>query len=435
MKLRWMFLGGVALSNAAVACGSGGGSGGKNGEAGDNGNATTGSSSTTGSNASSGGATSGDGVAASSGGGSSQAGAAGEAGASGGPIDFESCATSEEKGVLTPANLLFVIDRSGSMNCNAPETGQTSASCETTPEKQFVDEPSKWEIVSEALSEALDELTDQPNVTAGVVMFPRPDSDNECAVATEPDVELAPLSGDHKGAIDDFLTSVEPGGRTPIAGATITSYGFLADALRAEDLNGNTFVVLLTDGQDTCDGDQRPELLEEFVEEHVPNATEFNIRTFVIGAPGSEVERRLLSQIAFAGETSSSPSCDHDSDSPDVGDCHFDMTTTDDFASELGATLTRIAEDKTLSCVFDVPDGQGGRGIDLGKINVTYTPGDGEAMTVSKDTTPCDDGAEGWQYSGDNTQILLCGEICELVRSDPEAEVNIVLGCLTEIVK
>jgi hypothetical protein len=197
------------------------------------------------------------------------AGAGGEGGASAHP-DFASCATSQEEGVLTPANLLFVIDNSGSMNCNAPETGQTSAACEVTPQKEFPDLPSKWEIVRATLSTAVGGLVGRNNVSAGVVIFPRPGDENTCAVSSEPDVPIATLDANQKSAIDEFLGSVEPEGRTPIAGSVITSYDYLATALRAEELSGNTFVVLLTDGQDTCDGEQRPELIEAFVSTHVP---------------------------------------------------------------------------------------------------------------------------------------------------------------------
>ena len=58
-------------------------------------------------------------------------------------------------------------------------------------------------------------------------------------------------------------------------------------------------MILLTDGSETC----APSVLAPLVDTDVPNARLFDIRTFVIGAPGSEQARRLLSRVAFEGGT------------------------------------------------------------------------------------------------------------------------------------
>src|SRR5262249_27388336 len=161
-----------------------------------------------------------------------------------------------------------------------------------------------------------------------------------------------------------LLNAVEPSGETPLAGATILSYQHLDQLLEAADLKGNQFVVLLTDGAETCKVDELPKL----VSEDVPNARLLNIRTFVIGAPGIEQARARLSQMAWEGGTASSQDCDHAGDEPDEGDCHFDMTTSTDFAADLNKALKEIAQTKILSCEFDVPKNDSGQGVDLGKV-------------------------------------------------------------------
>ena len=180
---------------------------------------------------------------------------------------------------------------------------------------------------------------------------------------------------------------------------------------------------------------RREVLGSAYVDASIQNATEFNISTFVIGAPGSEGERRLLSRIAWAGNTAASPSCDHESSEADEGDCHFDMTTTDDFADELRQALSRITQNRALSCVFDVPKGQQGRPVDLNRVNVEFTPSAGDTRTIVRDTRDCSEEADGWQYSSDRSQILLCGDACDEVQADPGGEVNILLGCKTEEIK
>ncbi len=438
---KLVLIGGVAalVGWLAVACssgnetsptgkggtGQGGGSGGSSasgGKGGGTGGSTTGGTAGTGTGCSGGkGGTAGG----NTGGTSTEGGAAGEDGQGG----MQACATETQEAKLTPANLLFVIDKSGSMQCNPPNGDDVlGAMCENFPRKENPAEDSKWEVTRDALSDALDTLAMQPaDISAGISVFPKGTTSNSCAVEEVPEVAVSPLSATQRTAMRDLMDSVVPGGLTPIAGATILSYSHLSKLIRTGDLVGNTFVVLLTDGAETC----ADSYLEELVETHVPNARLFNIRTFVIGAPGSEGARRLLSQIAFEGGTARTANCDHESADGDVGDCHFDMTTSENFAEDLNDALLAISRTKVLACEFDVPTNPDGGGVDLDEVNVTFRPGDGEPEQVLNDPdTDCAD-AEGWQYSEDGRKIILCGSICDRVQADPEGQVSIVLGCPT----
>ena len=60
-----------------------------------------------------------------------------------------SCKTSTVESKLLPANILFVLDRSASMQCNPPPTTQ-SAACEQEPMRSRANQPSKWEITTAA---------------------------------------------------------------------------------------------------------------------------------------------------------------------------------------------------------------------------------------------------------------------------------------------
>jgi hypothetical protein len=265
----------------------------------------------------------------------------------------------------------------------------------------------------------------QPNVRVGMNLFPR---DSSCAVEATPNVDVAALDSTQRDALGEVLDEALPSGETPIAGATILSYAHLSEALRAGELDGNIFVVLLTDGAETCKESELPKLLAD----DVPNARLFNIRTFVIGAPGSENARSLLSQMAFAGGTAQSAGCNHSDGQPDEGDCHFDMTTSADFAADLDAALQEISRTKVLSCEFEVPENPDGGGVDLGKVNVAFQPGGGGMVEeIPKDTSAECDEAAGWQYSDDSSKIVLCGEVCDRVQADAEGQVRIVLGCPT----
>ncbi|MGE0327277.1 MAG: hypothetical protein AB7K71_07350 [Polyangiaceae bacterium] len=344
-------------------------------------------------------------------------------------IDPDSgCATNTQTGDRVPANMLFVIDRSGSMNCNPPPT-QTSAQCENAPQKQNQSLNSKWEDTRIALEAALDQLQMQPNVGVGVNMFPRNDV---CDVSGTPNIPVSGLDSTQLSGIKAFFGTVDPAGRTPLAGATILSYNHLLQQLQSGNLEGNKFVVLITDGFETC----APNELAKLVGTDVPNAYNLlNIRTFVIGAPGSEGARSLLSQIAKAGGTANSPSCVADPNgSADVGDCHFDLTNVSsptDFANQLSQALSDISG-TVLTCEFDVPQAQGGGEVDRDKVNVTVTPEGGSAVSLQQDNADCDTAADGWQYNADKTKIILCGSACDTAKTEGSS-VQIVLGCPSDI--
>jgi hypothetical protein len=340
----------------------------------------------------------------------------------------EECARSTEKAELIPANLLFVLDTSGSMNCNPPDGDAVLGErCARFPRKEDASRPSKWEVVRSALSTALGGLVGRPQLSAGLALFP---SDDACGIGAAPSVPIELLDSAHLATIEASLEQVTPEGETPVAGATILSYAHLADALKKGSLSGNSFVILLTDGAETC----APQVLDQLVGTDVPNARLFDIRTFVIGAPGSESARSLLSRVAWEGGTSTSEDCDHAESATDVGDCHFDTTTTEDFETELASTLAAITKNQEIACILDVPQNPSGGAVDLDRVNVTFRPETGEAERILNDSkVSCAEGAEGWQYSEDRKRILLCGSACSRVR-DASGELEIVLGCPTAVV-
>lgn len=371
--------------------------------------------------------------------------------------DGRACATTTHQAEQIPANLLFVVDRSGSMSCCPPPITD-SATCESFPRKADC-QSSKWDVTRNALRDVIGQLRALGNVSAGMTVFPR---DDQCAVATAPDIDVSPLDDAQVALIDDFLDSgVSPSGSTPLVGATTLSYAYLQSAFGDRLLRENTFVVVVTDGAERCAEDQ----IDVLFDTNVVAARRIHIRTFVIGAPGSEGARDMLSELAFQGGTARQPDCVHSrheqatavadagpqpeggSASPDgalpaadsgtsAGYCHFDMTESADFGAELREALDEISQSRELSCEFDVPTNPTGGGVDLDKVNVSFTPRAGSPEHVLRDDTKaCDGGAEGWQYAENETKIVLCGEICDRVRADRHARIEIVLGCPTEKVK
>jgi hypothetical protein len=337
-----------------------------------------------------------------------------------------SCATASVRSQLVPSSLLFVIDRSGSMSCNPPPL-TASPDCEADPRRASADEPSKWEITRDALKAAMAALPVSTRV--GISYF---STDDRCGVSSSPSVPIQALAAAQLDLLGSSLDGTEPGGGTPLVGATILAYKHLHDlALRGQS-DGNAFVVLLTDGEQSeqCGNPPRCDSAEQCTElllrTEVPKAAGpgADIRTFVIGAPGSEPARAVLSEMAIQGRTAAQ-GCD-----PGSLACHFDMTEGSDFSNALTSALSAISGE-TTRCELPLPEPQADAGsLDLTQINVVFSPSSGRARVVPQDRRlPCDAGANGWQFSADSTTIRLCGNACAEVRAEPEARLDVVLGC------
>jgi hypothetical protein len=336
--------------------------------------------------------------------------------------NFAGCATSGKTAALLPANLLFVIDRSGSMNCNLPSI-TSSAACEANAMKQDPNSPSKWEVVRDSLKQAIAGL---PSTTsAGITYF---SNDNTCGVQSKPNVDIARLTAVQIDALGASIDAVKPNGGTPIVGALINAYKRLNPNQYPDQPLGNKFVVLLTDGQESCS----PDAVSQLLTVEAPKAVRAYIKTFVVGVPGSESNRAVLSQLAFNAGTPSSPNCDHSGATPDSGDCHFDMTKEPDLAAALSRTLASISG-QALSCEIDVPAASGAGAVDTSKVNVQYTPAKGVTpVQIPQDPTKaCNAGADGWQYAPGNQKIVVCGPSCDAVRG--AYRIDIVLGCATVV--
>jgi hypothetical protein len=330
------------------------------------------------------------------------------------------CAKSTTRGQLRPSNLLFLLDRSGSMSCNLPQDGQTTQNCASFPAALFPDLPNKWELTQDAVLDAVAELRAAGTVRVGLTLFPK--SGSRCTVSTQPDLPITPLDADLQQRLADILGSVVPDGETPLAGATILSYSHLLGEMRSENIDGETFVVVVTDGYETCKTDEIPKLLQV----DVPGARDkLLVRTFVIGAPGSEDGRALLSEFAVAGGTEASPTCTY-GPAPTDGNCHYDMTLSLNFSKDLLDALTAI-NSEVLACNVDIPKANNGGPVNLQEVNVLVN---GVSRTMVA-TGRCSE-TNGWRYSEDLTTIQLCGDVCRAAKQKG-AEVTVILGCPTVI--
>jgi hypothetical protein len=237
---------------------------------------------------------------------------------------------------------LFVIDRSGSMLCNLPPV-TSSLDCEQTPQRVDASQPSKWEVVTDVLSRSFELLIPaEPGlrVRAGLSFF---SVDDVCGARSQPSIPMSDVTSAHVDLLRQSL-SITPAGGTPIVGATILAYKYIYQPT----FTGDGHVILLTDGADSCqaayDATVGPgDHIADLIDVEAPKALRVGIQTWVIGAPGSEPARHMLSKLALAGGTARQD-CDPGSDSdPTSGNCHYDMTTGD-FQVALEDALAQIVE-------------------------------------------------------------------------------------------
>jgi hypothetical protein len=370
------------------------------------------------------------------GGGDAQADASGPLPPAGGLIPYDgklpdACAGQSASTDPKPVVLEMIVDVSASMLLSPANSSDT-----------------KWNITRNALVGAMGSLS--PSVWIGVQFFPNkqtgswgasPQQPHTTCVNQADNVNIAPLNtpgSAQRLAIDGAFGRVSPvtGAGTP----TLDAYELaLEEIYGRSDLPVDKFLLLITDGQPTyaewCVGNGVPTVTNPTLQEltdpivnRVSAARAAGVRTFVIGSPGSEQgadtsidARPWLSRAARAGGTEL-PGCVDTA--PNF--CHFDLTGSQNFATNLALALQQIAN-TVVPCIYDVVPPDGGT-IDTEKINVFYTSGGQRYLVVQNESSTCE---LGWHFvaNTNQTQIEICGSTCDQIKSDPGATMDLFYGC------
>lgn len=336
-------------------------------------------------------------------------------------IEGGACAGWKTEGEALPAVLMLVVDVSGSMEKAAPGSPNRS----------------KWDITQEALADAIDTLGAQTAV--GVLYYPNqgtrqsetPRDVSEC-VNVEALVPIETLGADAstvRRALQRSLEEANTGSGTP----THDAYQYALDnGMRAYASSAQKFMLLITDGQPTfaqqCVGTGNVDepVDEQPIVDAIAAAAAADVRTFVIGSPGSERNestgadaRPWLSQAAEAGRTAPA-GCSHDGGPY----CHMDMTEEADFGAALAQGLGEVVG-QINTCTYAVPPPPAGKELDLNAINLIVTAGGESELVLPDGKGSC---SEGFQLNADG-QIVLCEATCERVQQDSGASVQLLFGC------
>jgi Mg-chelatase subunit ChlD len=344
------------------------------------------------------------------------------AGAGAGVIDRDAaCANSTDETEALPPVVQWVVDTSGSMDW--PPGWAPSSPDDSKPPGA-----TKWEITRDALLTAVASLGG--DIALGASFFPSVAQEGDTCLLNEQAVPIAVLGAadsEARAAWESAVGDVAPEGATPTHGA----YLFGLEQLATSKLPGDRVILLITDGTPTCTlscectEDNLPVDSQPLIDE-ASEAFANGVRTFVIGSPGSEQTRDVLSRLASEGGTARDGCSDA---GPEY--CHFDMTTEPDLAKGLARALEQIGTN-LRSCAYPIPAPPAGQALDPELVNVLYTPEGADTETIARDPSN-HDCSEGWQYSADGQNIVLCGQVCERVRAEPNATVEVLFGCETVV--
>jgi hypothetical protein len=322
--------------------------------------------------------------------------------------------------VQTPPNLYFLVDRSGSMG-DIVEGNPLS----------------KYDTARRVLGKLLNVIGYR--VRYGASIFP------EFADTCGPGHEIFPptvgglpnCDGSRDPTLTDFLRSFgnyAPDGATPTAAALAGLDAELAN------LDGDTYLVLITDGAPNCNFDAscgpdectlniegasvgRQECNASFnccdpektgplgpsqcvdvdaTEQEITRLAAHGIPTYVVGMPGTGAYDAVLDRLAVAGGTARQ------------GDTAYYAVSDE---TELQNALYAIGTGIAISCSIDLdspPD-------DPSQVNVYF---DGQVVPADPD--------DGWSWDGD-TRIVVNGDACQSLTSGDVIDARVVFGCDTVV--
>jgi hypothetical protein len=101
---------------------------------------------------------------------------------------------------------------------------------------------------------------------------------------------------------------------------------------------------------------------------------------------------------------------------------------------DFGSLLTEIGTtvNASVSCELAIPT-VAVQDLDPNRVNVKIKKADGSTVEILKDDKNCVSGADGWQYSADGKNVVLCGATCEGMKHNPDDRVTVEFGCQTRV--
>jgi hypothetical protein len=301
------------------------------------------------------------------------------------------CAAVNQGAMPQPPDILILLDRSGSMEWDAPGTCRSQCGAN-----------SRWRQVTDALNQVVP-MTDTI-VNWGLKFF---GSGNSCAVNDTPEVPIGPGNGAM------IMTRI---GMTMTGSATPTRLGVNAGAAYMATLTDTNpkYLLLATDGEPTCNPDLTPPTNMNMnmsdaagAQQAVTNAFGMGFKTFVVGV-GDTGGAATLDQMAINGGM------------PQTGGAtsFYQVTDTASLVAALNTILGRVG-----SCQFNIGMAPNSS-TSNDKIDVF-----GDGVPISRDPSHVD----GWDYSNaEHTAIEVYGPRCDAIKAGSTMNVTVTFRCIID---
>jgi hypothetical protein len=306
---------------------------------------------------------------------------------------------------------------------------------------------SKWNGMRTALGAAIDATKGQ--VAFGLDFFPSSGSAstplaNGCELPTGGAPTVPVASGlATNAAIEKVLADNSPAGSTPTAAALGRALAYFKTGAGAA-LPGGHYVLLATDGGPNCDaaltctaascttnmdgnvcGAPTANCCDPKLDPQGPSSclddaatvaavtalANANVKTFVVGIPGSDKYEPTLNAVATAGGEPN----------PNAPPSFYQVTAAGGVKA-LSQVLTNIATGLITSC----------------ELVLSADPPDYDQINVVIDGTTIPEGsADGWTLDTTNKPptVVLKGATCKAVETNGAEQLSITFGCPTEHVK
>jgi hypothetical protein len=284
-----------------------------------------------------------------------------------------------------PADLLLVLDKTGSMTSSIDSTTDCLTPAAYPDAGQSCQQ--RWTTMVSGLDIVLSGASG--DVNWGLQLF---SSDGACGVAATPEVPIGPGSA---AAIQTIIAGVTPNGATPTRLAVNAAVAYLQTLT---DTNGK-YILLATDGEPNClngSGGAAGASDVAGTVAAITAAAAAGIKMYVIGV-GPETGN--LDNFALAGGTGH----------------YYPALSPEDLNAALAAIVGAVA-----GCTFS-----------LGKAppdptNVAVQLNGDTSLRAPHDTTH----ANGWDYtSTSNTTIQLYGSWCDHVTNGDYTSAEALMGC------
>jgi hypothetical protein len=307
------------------------------------------------------------------------------------PSPDANCGVQTSKTTKLPADVLLVLDRSGSMNESIADDCCCGNTCtQATGKKLCTDRTNcseRWPALTSGVTTTISQTKE---INWGLKLFASKQSGGKggssCGVSDGVEVNIAPAATS-AAAIQTQIASADPSSATPTAQALAAATTYLKGV---KDANAKV-ILLATDGEPNCGpgGDSNSENLEG-TKQAAQTALTAGYKVYVIGI-GPSLDK--LNAIADAGGTAK----------------QYPATSPDELAKALTAITTAIA-----SCTF----------------TMDTAPPEPDNIAVWVGQSRIDkDPANGWSYGGDSKTIVFNGSACDRIKTGSAGQVQVMFGC------